>query len=392
MRSVFRTAVAAAIVLCANAAVAQGEVKIGVLTTLSGPLSIAGRDTVDALNLAVKHQGGTLGGLRPQFVVADDQFRPEAGRTGAERLVTRDRVDFITGIVSSAVLLAVADTILKDPRQIFLVNSVAGPSSIAGKDCNANFFSTSWQNDNLHEVMGAYLTKLGVKRAYIMAPNYSAGKDVLAGFKRYFKGEIVGEIYTEVGQSDYAAEIAALRAAKPDVTFVFYPGAMGIAFTRQYAQAGLMKQVPLYTAQTTLDQTVLPAIGDAVVGTRVSAFWAETMKNPANERFVRDFEDRYKRIPSEYAAQAYDAAMLIDSAIKAVKGNLSDKSAIRAALKGAKFSSVRGAFRFNTNHFPIQNYYLAHIAKDSKGRLITQIDTEIMHDHADAYAKDCPMK
>ncbi len=376
----------------ANAVLAQGVVKVGVLTTLSGPLGIAGRETVDALNLAVKHLGGKLGGLQPEFLIIDDQFRPEAGRTGAERLVNRDRVDFVTGIVSSAVLLAVADTILKDPRQIFLVNSVAGPSSIAGKDCSPNFFSVSWQNDNLHEAMGAYLTKIGVKRAYIMAPNYSAGKDTLAGFKRYFKGEIAGEIYTQLGQSDYAAEIAALRSAKPDATFVFYPGGMGIAFTRQYAQAGMMRQIPLYAAQTVLDQTTLPSIGDAVLGTHVSAFWAETLKNSANERFVRDYEEAYKRIPSEYAAQAYDAATLIDSAIKAVRGDLSNKDGIRTALKAAKFSAVRGAFRFNNNHFPIQHYYLAQIVKDVKGRLITQIESEIMHDHGDAYATECPMK
>jgi branched-chain amino acid transport system substrate-binding protein len=375
---------------CASAT-AQ-TVKLGVIATLSGPQALFGRETVDALNLAIKHLDGKLGGLKPELLVIDDQFRPEPGRTAAERLVKRDQVDFITGIASSAVMLAVADTILKDPRQIFVVNSIAGPSSLAGKDCHPNFFSVSWQNDNLHEAMGAYMTKKGIKRAYILAPNYPAGKDSLAGFKRFFKGEVVGEVYTQLTQTDYAAEIATLRAAKPESTYIFYPGGTGIAFTRQYAQAGLMQQIPLYAPGTSLDQTTIPSIGNAVLGTSVSLFWAETMKNPANERFVKDYEATYKRIPSEYAAQAYDAAMLMDSAIKAVKGDLSKKDELRNALKAAKFNSVRGAFKFNNNHFPIQNYYLGEIVKDSSGRLVNEIRSEILRDHGDAYAKECSMK
>jgi branched-chain amino acid transport system substrate-binding protein len=379
-------------VLVAVPAWAQNKVKIGLITTLSGPQAGLGREMVDGFNLGVKHAGGKLGGADTEVVVGDDQFKPDVGKSVAERMVQRDRVDIVTGVVFSNILLALSDTVLKDRRGVFLINSNAGPSQLAGKDCHPNFFSVSWQNDNVHEAMGQHMTNSGVKRAYLMAPNYPAGKDALTGVKRFYKGEVVAEVYTQLGQTDYAAEIATLRAAQPNATYFFYPGGMGIAFVRQYTQAGLTQSVPLFGPSFSLDQTILPGIGDAASGVYASTFWSEKLQNPTNDRFVRDFEAAHNRIPSPYAAQSYDAALLIDSALKATKGSLANKDEFRNAVRAANFTSVRGPFKFNKNHFPIQNYYLTQIVKDEKGRLVMDLRGVIFASHADAYAQDCKMK
>jgi len=378
--------------LAAQPAAAQQGVKIGLITTQSGPNGGLGRDMVDGFNLAIKHAGGKLGGVPTELIVGDDQFRPDAGKAMAERMVQRDRVDIVTGVIFSNIMLALADTVLKDRRGVFLVSGNAGPSELSGADCHPNFFAASWQNDTTHEAMGQHMTNAGIKRAYIMAPNYPAGRDALAGFKRYFKGEVVAEVYTQLGQTDYAAELAALRAARPDATYIFYPGGMGVAYIRQYAQLGLMPTIPLFAPSFTADQTILPGVGDAALGMYSSTFWSESLGNPANQKFVSDFEATYNRIPSPYAAQSYDAAMLIDSALKATGGSMADKNKFRAALSAAKFDSVRGPFKFNNNHFPIQNFYLTQIGKDEKGRLVNQMRGIIFSGHVDAYASQCKMK
>ena len=382
----------AALSIAAAPAAAQQKVKIGIITTQSGPGAVLGREIVDGFNLGIKHSGGRLGGAETEVIVGDEQFKPEVGRALAERMVQRDRVDIVTGVIWSNILLALADTVLKDRRGVFLVNSNAGPSELAGRNCHPNFFSVSWQNDNTHEAMGQHVQSSGVKRAYIMAPNYAAGKDALTGFKRFYKGQVVAEVYTQLGQTDYAAEIAALRAARPEGTYIFYPGGMGIAFIRQYAQAGLTQQIPLYGPSFSLDQTILPGIGDAALGVFASTFWSERLQNSANQRFVQDYEATYNRIPSPFAAQSYDTALLIDSALKAVGGDISKKDAFRNALRVANFNSVRGPFKFNRNHFPIQNYYLTQIVKDEKGRLVNDLRGVIFSSHEDAYVKDCKMK
>ncbi len=239
--------------------------------------------------------------------------------------------------------------------------------------------------------MGIHLTNKGVKRVYLMAPNYPAGKDFLAGFKRTFKGEIVDEVYTAFGQLDYAAEIAQLRSKKPDAVFFFYPGGMGINFVKQYAQAGLKSEIPLFGPSFSLDQTVLPAMGDAALGASASVFWSESFDNPASKKFVADFEAAYGRLPSPQASDAYDTARLIDAALKSIDGKIEDKAAFQKALETVKFDTVRGKFKFNTNHYPIQDFYLAEVAKDEKGRPVTVLKGLIVADHGDAYAKDCNM-
>ncbi len=390
MKAVLGGATALALLLAWQAATGHAkELKIGFIATFSGPAGVLGQHLYDGFMLGVAEKGGKLGGVPTEVIKEDDQLKPEIGLQAARKLIEKDKVDLVSGIVFSNIMMAVYKPII-DSKTI-LVSSNSGPSPIAGKLCSPYFFSTSWQNDGPHEAMGKYLQDKGVKRLYLMAPNYQAGKDALAGVKRFFKGEIAGEVYTSLSQLDYAAEIAQLRAAKPDALYVFYPGGFGITFLKQYAQAGLSKEIPLYSAFT-VDTTTLAAQGDAAAGTFESAFWNVDLKIPASQAFVAAFEKKYGYVPSTYAAQAYDSALLIDSAVKAVGGDVAKKDAVIAAMKKADFPSIRGAFRFNTNHFPIENYYLLETVKGADGKLEQVTRATILENHADAYAGECPMK
>ncbi len=368
---------------------AADKLKIGLVTTLTGPSAGLGQDMLDGFNLALKGSDGRLGGVPVDLVTGDDQAKPDVARQLVDRMIERDRVDLLTGFVFSNVLLAVTQPVFK--AQVPLVSLNAGPSQLAGAQCNPFFYAASWQNDNSPEAMGGYLQDQGVKRIYLMAPNYPAGKDKLAGFKRFYKGEVAAEVYTQFGQLDYAAELAELRAAKPDAVFVFYPGGMGINFLKQYAQAGLSSTLPLYGEMNTLDQTILPAAGEAAIGARTAVFWSETMLNPPNVAFVQAFRKAYGRIPSPFAAQGYDGARLLDAALKASGGKVADKPAFRQAMEKAEFKSVRGSFRFAANHFPIQDWYLARVEKAEDGTIVAKTEKPILKNHGDAYAGDCRM-
>jgi branched-chain amino acid transport system substrate-binding protein len=387
MRNILAPALA--LTLLSSAAFAADPVKIGFLSTFSGPSGQLGQELLDGFNLALEQNGKTIGGRPVEVITGDDQAKPDVGRQVADKMIEQNKVQVLTGINFSNVMLAVAKSALD--AGVFIVSSNAGPSQYAGAQCNPHYFAASFQNDTASEAMGVYLTKKGLKKVYLLAPNYPAGKDFLAGLKRTYKGEIAGEVYTTFGQLDYAAEIAQLRAANPDAVYFFYPGGMGINFVKQYDQAGLKKTVPLYGPSFSLDQTVLPAIGDAAVGAFNSAFWAETMDNPQTKKFVADFEAKYHRIPSPNAAVAYDTARIIDAAATAVGGKVEDKAAFQKALENVKFTSLRGNFKFNTNHYPIQDYYLTEIVKDAKGRPVMAMREKIDSDHQDAYVGQCKM-
>ena len=389
----FRTAtVAAAFCLVAGGltpAQAQQPIKIGLITSLSGPEGVLGAEIRDAFNLGLKQRNGMLGGLKAEVVLGDDQTKPDIARQLADKMMESDRVKIITGPIFSNVLLGIAKPVLDNG--LVLISANAGPSELAGKQCNKNFFSATWQNDNAPEAMGAWVQQQGVKRVYLMAPNYPAGKDKLAGFKRYFKGEVVGEVYTQFGQLDYAAELSQLRSAKPDGVFVFYPGGMGINFVKQFQQAGLQSQMKLFGEMAVLDQTVLPAIGDFAVGARSAMFWTPSTDNPTNKAFVEAFEREFKREPSPYAAQAFDTVALLDAALTATGGK-TDADVLSPALMAAKITSVRGKFRFNTNHFPIQDWYAVEVVKNAQGRVTTAARERIFEDRGDAYVQYCPLK
>jgi branched-chain amino acid transport system substrate-binding protein len=382
-------AAAAAAVLLALPAQAADSVKIGFVTTLSGPAGIIGKHMKDSSDLALAMLGGKIGGLPAQIVYGDDQFKPDVGRQLADEMLKRDKVDFMTGFIWSNVLLAAYQPIIQSGT--ILISANAGPHQIAGKECAPNFFSASWQNDQTPEAMGKYMADQKMDDIYMIAPDYAAGKDMMAGFKRYFKGKVTAEVYTKMGQSDYQVEISQIRDANPKAVFVFLPGGMGIQFVKQYAQSGLREKIPLYSAFT-VDETTLPAIGDAADGNYEVGFWSPDLDNPRNKEFVAAFRKKYNYYPAFYGAQSFDAINMIDRAVAVVKGDLADKKGMIAALAKADFPSVRGPFKYNTNHFPIENFYLLRIGKDADGTFVRKIQKVVFADHADSYAAECTMK
>lgn len=379
----------------ATASVASATVKIGFVTTLTTPAAIIGKDMENSVNLAMEHLGGKAGSTPLQVIFADDGFKPDVGKQVTDRLLKQDNVDFVAGYIWSHVLLASQKSVLDSGK--FLISANAGPSPMAGKLCHKNFFSTSWQNDQTPMALGEVMNQKGVKTVYIMAPNYAAGTDMVKGFERTFKGKVVGKDLTKWGadaQLDFSAELAKARASKAEALFVFYPGAAGPAFLKQYQQAGLEKVLPLYTTFT-VDALSLPRLQKAnlsgVLGSRTTQEWDPTLDNAANKKFVADYRKKFGAYPSYYGAQAYDAIMLIASAVEAVGGDVSNPDKVRAALKAAKFNSVRGGFRYGNNHFPIQNFYLREVAPDAQGNWSTKVVGTVFKDHVDPYASECKM-
>jgi branched-chain amino acid transport system substrate-binding protein len=373
----------------ATQASAQEKLKIGILTTLSGPPAALGVQQRNGFQLALKVLGGRLGGREVELLVQDDELKPDVAVGKAKAFVERDKVDFVVGPIFSNILIAMMKPVTDGGA--FLISPNAGTSNFAGKDCNPNLFVTSYQNDQNHEVLGKYAQDRGIKRAFIMAPNYQAGKDSLAGFKRYFKGEVVDEVYVPLNQLDYSAELSKIAAAAPDAIFVFLPGGMGVNFVKQFRQAGLADKITFLSAFT-VDESTLPAQQDAALGFFGGANWAPNLDNPQNKEFVAAYEKEYNAVPGSYAFQAYDAALLIDSALKATGGKTDNKDALRAALMKADFKSLRGGFKYNTNHYPIQDFYLVKVAKRADGKYQTEIAQKVFTDYADPHVKDCAMK
>jgi branched-chain amino acid transport system substrate-binding protein len=376
--------------LLATGAVAQTPVKIGFITTLSGPGGYIGADARDAFNLAVEMDGGKLGGVPVQVVVEDDGLKPGQGKQIADRMMKTDGIKLFTGIIFSNVLGATAPDIL-DSGGIY-VSLNAGPSNFAGKDCHKNYFVVSWQNDTLHESAGQNATNLGYKKAFILAPNYPAGKDALAGFKRFFKGDIVGEVYTRLDQTDFAPEMAQIRAAKPDMVFHFHPGGLGITFARQYQQAGLLGTVPLVVAAPSVDVNIVKALGDAAIGTNGTTHWNTDFDNPANKKFMDAWNKKYPgRLPTYYASQAYDTALAIGAALKGVNGDLKDTEKFRQAMLKADFQAVRGAFKFGPNQHPIQDWVATRVEKGAEGTPVIKTIGKVFTDKGDVFSKDCKL-
>ena len=382
-------AFAAAFGLLTSAAQAQDNLKVGVIATLSGPPAVLGQQLRNGFSLAVKELGGKLGGRDTEIVVADDELKPDVAVSKVKALIDRDKVDFVVGPIFSNILGAIEKPVTE--ANVILISPNAGTSTFAGKECNPNFFVTSYQNDQVHEVLGQYAQESGMKKVIIIVPNYQAGKDAAAGFKHKFTGDIVDEIYVPFGQLDYSAELSRIAAAKPDAIFAFLPGGMGVNFVKQFRQAGLADKITFLSAFT-VDESTLPAQQDAALGMLAGSNWAPNLDNPQNKAFVDAYLKEYNAVPATYAFQAYDAAMLIDSAVKAVKGDLTNKDALRAALMKADFKSLRGGFKFNTNHYPIQDFYLVKVAKRPDGKFETEIEKKVFSNYGDSYAKDCAMK
>ncbi|MES2258092.1 MAG: ABC transporter substrate-binding protein [Pseudomonadota bacterium] len=378
-----------AVALAAPAAAAQEPIKIGFMATFSGPIGALGQDQYDGFMLAVDERGGKLGGAPVKILKEDDQFKPDIGAQIVAKLIEREKVPIITGITGSNVVMAVAKSITD--RKVFLLSTNSGPSPLAGAACSPYQYVVSFQGEDIAEVVGKYATDKSYKKIVLMAPNYQGGKDLMAGFKRAYKGQVVDEVYTPLNQLDFSTELTQLAAAKADAVFAFYPGAMGINFVRQYQQAGLLKTLPMLSTGI-IDGTSLPALKGAALGAMLGMSWGPDLDNASNKKFVEQFERKYGRIPSNLAAQGYDGALLLDSAIAKVKGNMTDKAAFGAAMKAAEFSSVRGKFKFNNNNFPIQDMHIFEAANDAKGRVSMRKVATPLPDHQDAYHTQCALR
>jgi branched-chain amino acid transport system substrate-binding protein len=380
--------ISASAVFCAQAE--SGKIKIGYVNTFSGPNAFIGNDEKDGFELALDHLGRKMGNLDVQMIYEDDQIKPEVGRQVTEKLLQSDKVDVVTGYNWSNVLLASVKPAVD--AKTFIISGNAGPSQLAGEACSPWFFSASWQNDQTPMALGELLNRRGVKKLFVLAPNYAAGKDMAAGVKKTFKGEVVGEEYTRwPGQVDFSTELSKVRSVKPDAVWVFYPGQSGAQFIQQYSQAGLLGQIPIYSSFT-VDALTLPQLKELALGHVSTQEWVQDLDNPANKKFVSDFRKKYGRYPSYYSAQNYDAAMLIASAVVGTGGKLEDKDAFRAALEKANFQSVRGKFRYNTNHFPIQDFYAQEVVKDAQGEYTMKTLGTVFTDMKDVFYEKCAMK
>ncbi len=387
----FLLATTAALALAVSPALAQQKsVKIGFVSTFSGPTAVIGNDMRNSFELALDHLGRKIGGLPVEVVYEDDQQKPEVGKQKTEKLIQSDRVDFVVGYIWSNVLLASLKPVID--ANTFLISANAGPHQIAGELCSPYFFSTSWQNDQTPQAVGEYMNQKNVKSVYLLGPNYAAGKDMLQGVQTTFKGKVIGQELTKwPDQLDFSAELSKVRAAKPDAVFVFYPGAAGVQFLNQYVQAGLKGQIPLYTAFT-IDSLSLPRQGENALGVPGAQQWVNDLPNDANKKFVADFKAKHKAYPSFYGAQSYDAVNLINSAVVAVKGDLTKKDAMRAEMRKANYASIRGPYKYGNNHFPIQNFYLQDVVKDQDGMLTLKTVATIVKDSQDKHHTKCPMK
>ncbi|MCQ9617227.1 ABC transporter substrate-binding protein [Paenalcaligenes niemegkensis] len=371
-------------------AVLAKPIKVGIANDISGPFSAIGAETRDGFNLAIKQLDGKLGGFPAEFLQSDMGGNPDQARQLVNRYIQREKIDFFTGPVGSNVALAVGPTLFN--AKVPFVSSNPGPSQFAGKQCNAYWFGAAYQNDAFHEAAGKMAASRGYKNMVVLAPDYPGGKDGLAGFKRGYGESVTQEIYTRLGQIDYGAELAQVRAAKPDAVYIFLPSTMGINFIKQYVAAGLSPDVPLIGPGFSGDEDIIQAVGEPMLGMYNTAQWAQDLDNPANKAFVEAFREEYKgRYPSVYAAQAYDVILALDAAVQQVDGNVEDKEAVLKALKAADYDSVRGDYVYGVNNYPIQSYYLRVVDKDAEGRLINRLVEQVFDQYQDVYVDECKL-
>ncbi|MBC9179822.1 ABC transporter substrate-binding protein [Pseudoroseomonas ludipueritiae] len=379
----------AAAPLLARPALAQGAaLKIGMITSLSGPGAYLGQDIRDGFALAMEVDSGKLGGVPVQLLVEDDALKPGQGKQIAERFMQNEKIRLLTGIVFSNVLGATVPDVL-DAGGIY-VSPNASPSNMAGKECHPNFWSVAWQNDSLHEAAGQAARNLGYKKVFVLAPNYQAGKDAITGFKRKYALPVAGEIYTRLDQTDYAAEMAQIRAAQPDAIYQFHPGGLGIAFLKQYVQAGLSQSIPMVLSSPSMDYNTMTAVGEAALGITVTAHWNSDFDNAANRGFLAAFQAKYNRMPTYYAEQGYDTALAIGAALRGTKGQVEDTEAFRKAMMPAKFESPRGKFAFGPNQHPVCDWFMLKVQKGSDGKLalVTQ-PGKVLENYGDAHSAQC---
>ena len=385
-----RTIIAALLVTLAGSAVAQEKIKLGWIGALSGPLNLVGAEQKRGFDLAMEHLGNKLGGLPVEVVTADSKSNPGATVQELSRLIEKERVDLITGLTASNEIVAAIKPITD--AKVFFIGANGGPQQVAGEGCSPYYFNASFQNEQITEGIGAWMTKQGVKKLYLMAMDYEAGHEHSNAARKGYNGEVAAHVFTPLAQVDFASDIAKIRASGADAVWAFYPGGPGIAFTRQWAQAGMQGKMPLFSNTGLSEPLVFAAQGKTALGITITGNYFAALDNPENKKFVEAFNARHKRDPASFSGLAYDAVMLIDAAVREVKGNLKDQDAFRAALRKASFKSIRGPFRFNTNHQPIQNSYVGVVEARPDGSMYIKPIATLAENARDAYAAKCPMK
>ncbi len=389
MFSVARSlSLALALLLSAHPALAQEKVRVGLVTTLTGPGALIGQELKNGWDLGFDALDKRIGGLETELFVVDDQLKPDVAIAGIEALIARQRVHVVAGVVWSNIMLAIADRVLSANTILLATN--AGPAVLAGSTCNPLFISTSWQNEQIADATASLVQADGVSSVLLMAPNFQGGKDTVNSFRSAFKGKILDTIMFKLGEADFQADLSLIRSRQPESVVVFAPGAMGIAFLKQWQTLELSKTIKLYTINM-VDSLSLPAVGEAVVGTFHTNMWNPTGGNPANVRFVKAYQARFGKVPTPFAAQAYDAVFLLDSGVRATGGALADKAAIVRAMRKAEFGSVRGTLRYNDNNFPIQDFYKLEVARDASGKPVIRGVGVVAKDHRDSNFQDCKL-
>lgn len=378
---------AAAIGLAAPAVAQAAPLRVGLVVVLTGPQASLGTHMRDGWMLGMRHLNNQFGGRAVETIVIDDELRPDVAVTKVRAAIERDRVDVVAGVVFSNILAAIMRPVTE--ANTFLISANAGPSTFAGRGCNPYFFSASYNNDQVHAAAGQAATDAGYRRVFLLTPNYQAGRDAFAGFKSRFRGEVVDEVFVPLTQLDFSAELARIASLRPDAVFTFMPGGLGVNLVRQYRQAGLAN-IPFLSAFT-VDESTLPAQAEAALGFLSGTNWTPDLPVEANRRFVEDFVREFNYVPASYAAHAYDTARLLDSAVRRVGGNMADKNALRAAIAAADFQSVRGAFRFGANQFPVQDFFVARVGRRADGRFQTEMQRRVLEANVDPWAGECRM-
>jgi branched-chain amino acid transport system substrate-binding protein len=385
-----KTLLAGLLAALAASAHAQDKIRLGWIGALSGPLNLVGAEQKRGFDLALEHLGNRLGGIPVEVITGDSKSNPGATVQELSRLIEKERVDLITGLTASNEIVAGVKPITD--AKVFFIGANGGPAQVAGEGCSPYYFNASFQNEQITEGSGAWMTKQGVKKLYLMAMDYEAGHEHSNAAKKGYQGEVVAHVFTPLAQVDFASDIAKIRASGADAVWAFYPGGPGIAFTRQWAQAGMQGKIPLFSNTGLSEPLVFAAQGKTALGITITGNYFAALDNPENKKFVEAFNAKYKRDPASFSGLAYDAVMLIDSAVREVKGNIKDQDAFRAALRKANFKSIRGPFRFNTNHQPIQNSYVGVVEARPDGSMYIKPIGTLAENARDAYAAKCPMK
>jgi branched-chain amino acid transport system substrate-binding protein len=368
-RSLVATAVALAALALPFAAHTQTapKLKVGLMLPYTGTFAALGTAIENGFRLQVAEQGGKLGGREVEFFKVDDESDPSKATDNVNKLIKRDNVDVLIGTVHSGVAMAMA-RVAKESGTLLIVPN-AGADAVTGAMCAPNIFRSSFSNWQPGYAMGEVMAKKGHKKVVTITWKYAAGDESVKGFKEAFEkggGAVVKELSLPFPNVEFQALLTEIAAAKPDAVYTFFAGGGAVKFVKDYAGAGLKKTIPLYGAGFLTDGT-LEAQGEAAQGLFTTLHYADSLAVPRDASFRLAYAKAYKLQPDVYAVQGYDAAQMLVAGLAAVKGDMSKKAELAAAIEKAKIDSPRGAFTLSKAHNPVQDLYLRQVVgKENK--------------------------